>query len=134
MSILTTTRLFFIPLMYNLYILIVVQIMMIQISPPPPTLKCFLRACAHLPLTQFYIHFQYISTVNSKFNSTPTPIYTHTVVQLYRIITMEDVDQSTSTLSILSHLNECIFSNTSTRRDKTSQFNHIYHNSIVSEE
>ena len=30
--------------MYNLYILIVVQIMMIQISPPPPTLKCFLRA------------------------------------------------------------------------------------------
>ena len=32
--------------MYNLYILIVVQIMMIQISPPP-TLKCFLRAWLH---------------------------------------------------------------------------------------
>ena len=93
-------------------------------------------------LTQFYIHFSDISNPNnSKLTSTPTPNNTHTVEQLDRSITLEEVDQS---ISALKHhkspgydnvLNECIiFSNTITRRILTSLFNHIFNSSIIPEE
>ena len=91
-------------------------------------------------LTQFYTHFSDISNSNNS-KLTSTPNHTHTVEQLDRSITLEEVDQS---ISALKHhkspgydnvLNECIiFSNTITRRILNSLFNHIFNSAIVPEE
>ena len=97
------------------------------------SIKPHVHSECHVTLTQFYTHFLDISNPNnSKITSTPTPNHTHTVEQLDRSITLEEVDQSNSALkhhktrSYDNVLNECIiFSNTITRRILTSLFNHI---------